>query len=258
MDYDENDDPILLNDVTEKVHEYEKRGNRCTGHPDCKEDEFLSFEDLSPKSPMASDNQNCQDNSRCSCALEYTKRTMKDGRARWSFFLDKPVLKQYTVNEFVLMMRHVRENDRVMIYLPAMTTLTMAETLASSIQHCASKLIICVAPFTSDSTTAYVASQANVIVTSILGMMEFDTPNIVGHGNHRDAVAGLESDLRRYVVMHNHLRKVGLMSDEEYEHIRKRQGRVCVFSDELMQRIDAFNKRQDRATAEPDTDDDNE
>ena len=242
MSFEDMLTPVSLEDISQRVAEYEEKGNYCTGQPNIDLDELFSLEDFSVKPVIAEDGEKGTDNSRCSCSLMYTKRERPEGNARWSFYLNVPTLKQYTVNEFVMMMRQVKEDDGVLIHLPSMTTLTVAETLAAAIKHCASKKVFCAAPFIGDTTTAYVASFARCIVSCEYAMMEFDTPNIVGHGAHLDAVAGLESDLRRYVVMHNRLRDVGLMSEEDYEHIRKRQGRICIYGDELMKRIDAFNK----------------
>ena len=244
-----------LDAVSKRVLEYDERGDHCTNHPANELDDFFSNEDLQGNVIIGSNDQNCSDDSRGCCKLMYTKRCKQEGNARWSFYLNVPTLKQYTVNEFVMVMRQVKEDDGVLIHLPAMTSLTVAESLAAAIQHCRSKQIFCAIPFVGDTTTAYVASFADIIVASEYSMMEFDTPNIVGHGAHLDAVSGLESDLRRYVVMHNRLREVGLMNEEDYEHIRKRQGRICVYCDELMKRVNAFNARHQKPTEPEETED---
>lgn len=173
--------------------------------------------------------------------LVVTKKVNEaNNSSAWTFYFNDFSFGK--LNDFVNKMLLVKPDDTVLIHAPACLYTDDAEVIVSAIKACRSKNISISAPYILDSSVAYVATAGNKIIASCVGYMIIDMPTVGAGGKLIDAKNGMESEIYRRRHILDQLARRGFITDSEMKHIIEDQASVALFGDDLLARIENFNK----------------
>ena len=182
--------------------------------------------------------------------LSWTVVPWEDGQ-EISIFLNTGFISPKLINELVNLLVTVTEKDALFIHLPCNLYLDDAEFIASAISLCKAKTVKMSAPYILDSATAYLMTFADQIVASRCGIVRIGLPEISAYGKVTDADNALRANKYRILHILTKLRRAGFIaSDEEFLHIVKRQGTICIHGKRLTELVAKIN-----ATSSPVDDD---
>ena len=174
--------------------------------------------------------------------LSWTVAPWEDGQ-QYTIFLNTSFVSPKLVNEFVNLLVTVTDKDSIFIHLPCNLYLDDAEFIASAISLCRAKMVLMSAPYVLDSATAYLLTFADRIFSSRCGIVRIGLPEISAYGKVVDADNALRMNKYRILHVLTALRHAGFIaSDEEYIHIVKHQGYICIHGRRLAELIGRINE----------------